>query len=90
MRVVGGLSTLSNVVKGEGRGNGGHWRRDLHIGKLDGVIADARRGLGEGGVGNAGRWSCACEGRIDESTIMVLANSMSCLWRDGSRDIHSH
>jgi len=62
VRVVGGLGTLSNVVEGEGRSNGGHWRRDLHIGKLDGAIADARGGLGERVVGNAGRWGCAREG----------------------------
>jgi hypothetical protein len=63
VQVVGGVSTLSNVVEGEGRGNGGHWRRDLHIGKLNSAIADARGGLGERGVGNAGGWGCAREGR---------------------------
>lgn len=71
MQVVGGLSTLSDIVEGEGRGKGRHWRRDLHVGKLDGAIADARGGLGERDTGNAGRWGCAREGGNDESTIMV-------------------
>ena len=61
MRVIGSPSTLSDVVEGEGRGNGRHWRRDLHIGKLDCAIADGRGGLREGGVGNAGRRRCTRE-----------------------------